>query len=104
VVLVVGLLIGTTLALLFLNTAIAVNSLDATDLRADNAERSQALERLEEQVVAAGTPAALVAAATAAGLVPAGTAAYLVLGPDGTGTLRGLPEPAAAPPAPSEGG
>ncbi|WP_425330390.1 hypothetical protein, partial [Trujillonella humicola] len=34
------------------------------------------------------------------GLVPAGTAAHLVIGPDGSVTLRGTPEPAEAPPAP----
>jgi hypothetical protein len=105
VLLVVGLLVGTTLTLLFLNTAIAVNSLKANEQRAANTERSQQLERLEEQVVTAGTPAAMAAAAAAAGLVPGGTAAYLVLGPDGEATLRGTPEPAEAPaPAPGAGG
>ncbi|MGY1799504.1 hypothetical protein ACI79F_13445 [Blastococcus sp. SYSU D00868] len=103
VLLVVGLLVGTTLALLFLNTAIAVNSLKATQLRAENTERTQTLDRLEEQVVTAGTPAAMAAAAAAAGLVPVGTAAYLVLGPDGSAVLRGTPVPAEAPAAPGDG-
>jgi hypothetical protein len=92
--------VGTTLALLFLNTAIAVNSLRATELRSENTERSQTLDRLEEQVVAAGTPGAMAAAAAAAGLVPAGTPAYLVLGPDGAAILRGAPVPAEGPPPP----
>ena len=39
VLLVVALLVGTTLGLLILNTAIAVDSLKATQLRAANAER-----------------------------------------------------------------
>ncbi|MGY1746216.1 hypothetical protein [Blastococcus sp. SYSU D00695] len=98
VLLVVGLLVGTTLALLFLNTAIAVNSLRETEQRAENVQRTQRLERLEQQVVSAGTPAALAAAAAAAGLVPAGTAGHLVIGPDGALVLRGTPVPAEAPP------
>ncbi|HEX2074439.1 MAG TPA: hypothetical protein VHF92_11680, partial [Geodermatophilus sp.] len=87
--LVVGLLVVTTLALLFLNTAIAVNSLKATELRAENADRAQEVQRLERQVIAGGTPAELASAATAAGLVPADSAAYLVIAPDGSATLRG---------------
>jgi hypothetical protein len=40
VLLVVGMLVGTTLGLLFLNTAIAVDSLKATQLRTQNTERA----------------------------------------------------------------
>ena len=47
---------GTTLGLLILNTVIAVDSLKATSLRAENAERAQEVQRLEQQVVTAGTP------------------------------------------------
>jgi hypothetical protein len=92
---VVALLVGTTLGLLVLNTAIAVDSLKATELRAANAERAQEVQRLEQQVVTADTPAEIARAAVAAGLVRAGAAAYLVLDPDGGATLRGTPEPAA---------
>jgi hypothetical protein len=99
---VVALLVGTTLGLLVLNTAIAVDSLKATELRAENAERAQEVQRLEQQVVTAGTPEEIARAAVTAGLVRAGTAAYLVLDPDGGATLRGTPEPAA--PAGSEDG
>ena len=95
VLLVVALLVGTTLGLLVLNTAIAVDSLKATQLRAENAERAQEVQRLQQQVVTAGTPAEIARAAAAAGLVRAGTAGYLVLDPDGDATLRGTPEPAA---------
>jgi hypothetical protein len=94
VLLVVALLVGTTLGLLILNTAIAVDSLNASRLRAENAQRAQEVQRLEQQVVAAGTPAEIARAAMAAGLVPAGPAAYLVVGADGTAVLRGTPEPA----------
>jgi len=94
VLLVVALLVGTTLGLLILNTAIAVDSLDASRLRAENAQRAQEVERLEQQVVAGSTPAEIARAAVAAGLVPAGPAAYLVLDPDGTTVLRGTPVPA----------
>jgi hypothetical protein len=97
VLLLVVLLVGTTLGLLVLNTAIAVDSLKATQLRADNAERAQEVQRLQQQVVTAGTPVQIARAAAAAGMVPAGTPAYLVLDPDGGATLRGTPEP--APPA-----
>jgi cell division protein FtsB len=97
VLLLVVLLVGTTLGLLVLNTAIAVDSLKATQLRADNAERAQEVQRLQQQVVTAGTPAKIARAAAAAGMVPAGTPAYLVLDPDGGATLRGIPEP--TPPA-----
>ncbi len=101
VLLVVGLLVCTTLGLLILNTGIAVDSLKATQLRAANAERAQEVQRLERQVVAASAPAQVASAAVAAGLVPAGPAAFLVIAADGSSTLRGTPEPAEAPPAPS---
>lgn len=97
VLLVVALLVGTTLGLLVLNTAIAVDSLKATELRAENAQRAQEVQRLEQQVVAGGTPAEIARAAVAQGLVPAGTAGYLVIGPDGEAVLRGTPAPAADP-------
>jgi hypothetical protein len=94
VLLVVALLVGTTLGLLILNTVIAVDSLKATSLRAENAERAQEVQRLEQQVTTAGTPVEIARSAEAAGLVPAGTAGYLVLDPDGGAVLRGTPEPA----------
>ena len=97
VLLVVALLVGTTLGLLVLNTAIAVDSLKATQLRAENAERAQEVQRLEQQVVSGGTPAEIAQAATGAGLVPAGPAGYLVIDPDGGSELRGTPEPASGP-------
>jgi cell division protein FtsI (penicillin-binding protein 3) len=101
VLLVVVLLVATTIGLLVLNTAIAVNSLKATELRSANAEKAEEVQELERQVVSGGTPAELAAAAVAAGLVPAGAAGYLVIGPDGSATLRGTPEPAppSGPPA-----
>jgi hypothetical protein len=101
VLLAVALLVGTTVGLLILNTAIAVDSLKATELRAANAERAEHVQRLEQQVVSAGTPAQIAGAAVAAGLVPAGPAAFLVLAADGSSTLRGTPQPAEAPPTPS---
>ncbi len=107
VLLVVAMLVGTTLGLLVLNTAIAVDSLKATGLRADNAARAQEVQRLQQQVVSGGTPAEIAAAAVAAGLVPAGPAAYLVIDRDGGSVLRGTPEPAEDPagaPAAAEGG
>jgi cell division protein FtsB len=97
VLLVVTLLVATTLGLLFLNTAIAVNSLKAAQLAAANEDRAQEVQRLEQQVIAGGTPAELAEAAREAGMVPAGAAAYLVVGEDGTVTLRGEPVPAEAP-------
>jgi hypothetical protein len=97
VLLVVAMLVGTTLGLLVLNTAIAVDSLKATQLRADNAERAQEVQRLEQQVISGGTPAEIARAAVAAGMVPAGPAAYLVIDPDGGSILRGTPAPAEAP-------
>jgi hypothetical protein len=100
VLFVVAMLVGTTVGLLILNTAIAVDSLKATELRAANAERAQQVQHLEQQVVSAGTPARIAAAAAAAGLVPAGPAAFLVVAADGSSTLRGTPEPAEPPPAP----
>ena len=45
VLLVVALLAGTTLGLLVLNTAIAVDSLEASRLRADNSARAQEVQR-----------------------------------------------------------
>jgi hypothetical protein len=94
VLLVVALLVGTTLGLLILNTAIAVDSLKATQLRTENAQRAQDLQRLEQQVVSGSTPAEIARAAVAAGLVPAGPAAYLVIDTEGGSVLRGTPEPA----------
>ncbi len=103
VLLVVAMLVGTTLGLLILNTAIAVDSLKATELRADNAARAQQVQRLEQQVVSGGSPAQIAAAAVAAGLVPAGPAAYLVIDPDGGSVLRGTPQPAEDPAAAEDG-
>ena len=97
VLLVVALLVGTTLGLLILNTAIAVDSLKATQLQAENAERAQEVQRLEQRVVTGASPAQIASAAVAAGLVPAGPAAYLVIAPDGTVSLRGTPQPAVDP-------
>ena len=94
VLLVVALLVGTTLGLLILNTAIAVDSLDATRLRTENAQRAQEVQRLERQVVSGSTPAEIARAAVGAGLVPAGPAAYLVIEAEGGSVLRGTPEPA----------
>ena len=94
VLLVVALLVGTTLGLLILNTAIAVDSLKATQLRTENAQRARDLQRLEQQVVSGSTPAEIARAAVAAGLVPAGPAAYLVIDTEGGSILRGTPEPA----------
>ncbi len=102
VLLVVALLAGTALGLLVLNTAIAVDSLEASRLRADNASRAQEVQRLEQQVIDGNTPAAIAQAAVAAQLVPAGPAAYLVLDRDGAPVLRGEPAQAEAPPAPAE--
>lgn len=100
VLLVLGLLVGTTLALLVLNTAIAVDSLKATALRKQNALRTDQVQALQRQVVQGSTPQRLAARASAAGLVPAGTPGYLVVQPDGTSTLRGTPTPATSPPPP----
>src|SRR3954449_10791336 len=97
VVLVVGLLVATTLGLLLLNTAIAVDSLEATQQRDANAEQAEQVARLEQQVVAADTAAELARAARAAGLVPPGAAAHLVLQPDGTSVLLGTAVPAPGP-------
>jgi cell division protein FtsI (penicillin-binding protein 3) len=97
VLLVVALLVGTTLGLLVLSTAINVNSIRAGELRAANAKEAQEVQTLQQQVVSNGTPAALAVAATAAGLVPAGSAAYLVIAPDGSSTLRGTVSPAPEP-------
>jgi cell division protein FtsL len=101
VLLVVALLVGTTLGLLILNTAIAVDSLKATELRAANAERAEEVQRLEQQVVSGGAPARIAEGAAKAGMVPAGPAAFLVIAADGSSTLRGTPEPAEAPEAPA---
>jgi cell division protein FtsI (penicillin-binding protein 3) len=96
VLLVVALLVGTTLALLVLNTVIAVDSLKATQLRTANADRAEQLQRLEQQVVSGSAPAEIAREAAAAGLVPAGVAAHLVISPDGSSVLRGTPQPAPA--------
>ncbi|MEI4271003.1 hypothetical protein TEK04_04650 [Klenkia sp. LSe6-5] len=97
VVLLVGLIAATALGLLALNTAIAVDSLRASQQRAANTELSRQVDRLEQQVTQQRTPEQLAADAAAAGLVPAGTVGHLVLGPDGTSVVRGTPAPAAAP-------
>jgi cell division protein FtsI (penicillin-binding protein 3) len=103
VLLLVALLVGTTLGLLVLNTAIAVDSLKATQLRTANADRAEKVQRLEQKVVSGSTPEEIAREAAAAGLVPAGVAAHLVIAPDGSAVLRGTPEPAPAAGA-AEGG
>ena len=106
VLLVVALLVGTTLGLLVLNTAIAVDSLKATQLRTANADRAEELQRLEQQVVSGSTPAEVARAAAAAGMVPVDVPAHLVIAPDGSAVLRGTPQPApaAGPPSAAPGG
>jgi hypothetical protein len=101
VVLLVGLLVATTLGLLLLNTAIAVDSLNATQQRQANADQADQVARLEQRVVDADTAGALARAATAAGLVPPGDAAHLVLQPDGSSVLLGTASPAPAAGAPA---
>jgi hypothetical protein len=97
VVLLVGMLVLTTVGLLLLNTAIAVDSLDASRQRAANADQAEQVARLEQQVITADSAAELARAATAAGLVPPGAAAHLVLQPDGTSVLLGTATPAPDP-------
>jgi protein-disulfide isomerase len=97
---IVGLLTATTLGLLLLNTAIAVDSLNASQQREANAEQAKAVTRLEQQVISADSAAELARAATAAGLVPPGSAAHLVLQPDGTSVLLGTATPAPPPAQP----
>jgi hypothetical protein len=102
VVLLVALLVATVLGLLLLNTAVAVDSLDATQQRQANAEQAKEVARLQQQVIAADTAAELARVATAAGLVPPGSAAHLVLQPDGSSVLLGTATPALpAVPAPA---
>ena len=103
VVLLVGLLVATVLGLLLLNTAIAVDSLDATQQRQANAEQAEEVARLEQQVVAADSAAALARAASEVGLVPPGDAAHLVLQPDGSSVLLGNATPAPDPADPTAG-
>ena len=98
--LLVGMLVLTTVGLLLLNTAIAVDSLDASRQRAANADQAKTVARLEQQVITADTATQLARAATAAGLVPPGAAAHLVLQPDGTSVLVGTATPAPDPSRP----
>jgi len=104
VLLVLALLIGTTLGLLVLNTAIAVDSLKVTSLKAANSQRAEEVQRLQREVTTAGTPEQIAAEAKKAGLIPAGNAGYLVIGRNGQSTLRGTPEPAAPSTATPGGG
>lgn len=97
VIVLVALLVGTTLSLLLLNTAIAVDSLRATEQRTAMAEQAKVVTRLEQQVIAADTAAELARAAAAVGLVPPGDAAHLVLQPDGSSVLLGSATPATPP-------
>ncbi|NEK93998.1 hypothetical protein GCU67_07395 [Modestobacter muralis] len=100
VALLVALLVATTLGLLALNTAIAVDSLKANQQRTANAQQAEEVSRLEQQVVAADTATELARAAAAAGLVQPGSPAHLVLQPDGTSVLLGTAVPAPDPNAP----
>ena len=101
VLLVVGLIVATALGLLALNTAVAVDSLDATRQETANKAAQERVDRLEQQVVSGGTTAELARRAAENGLVPAGVPGHLVLDPDGTSRLQGAPSPAPAPaPAP----
>jgi hypothetical protein len=93
------LLVGTTLSLLVLNTAIAVDSLKATSLRQQNAQRVQVEQWLQQQVIEGSTSQQLADEARRAGLVPAATPGYLVVRARGS-SLRGTPSAAPAAPAP----
>jgi hypothetical protein len=100
VLLVLALLVGTTLSLLVLNTAIAVDSLKATSLRHENDRRVQEEQLLRQEVINGSTTQRIAAEAKKAGLVPAATPGYLVVQPHGS-SLRGVPSRATAPATPS---
>jgi len=100
VLLVLALLVGTTLSLLVLNTAIAVDSLKATSLRHENDRRVQEEQLLRQEVIDGSTTQRIAAEAKKAGLVPAATPGYLVVQPHGS-SLRGVPTPATAPATPT---
>jgi hypothetical protein len=90
-------LVATTVSLLLLNTAIAVDSLEASQRRAAIADQAQQVDRLEQQVLTGSTAGELARDAADLGLVPSGAAAHLVLGPDGTSAVRGEAVPAEPP-------
>ncbi len=94
IVLVLGLMILGTIALLGLNTVIAADSFRAEQLIARNAELAVAEQELQRQVAEGLSPEALAEAARELGMVAAGTPAFVVIGPDGSIVIQGTPVPA----------
>lgn len=98
--LVVALLGGGVCLLLALNTSAAANEVRERDLASSVDSLSAQAQDLRRQIAEREAPGSLAAAAAALGMVPGKAPAFLVLGPDGTVTVLGDPQPAPLPPAP----
>lgn len=103
VLLVMGLLLTGLVATLWLSTAAAADSYRLQDARVAARELSAQSERLHREVASMESAPELARRASALGMVPVQDPARLVVRPDGSVTVVGVPMPATAkaPPVPA---
>ncbi|MHB9754262.1 septum formation initiator family protein [Streptomyces sp. BYX5S] len=95
VLLVVLLLGGGLITLLMLNSSLNEGSFQLTKLKKQTTELTDDEQQLQREVDAYSAPDALLRRARELGMVPGGDPVFL----DPDGTVKGMPSPAAAPPA-----
>jgi cell division protein FtsB len=100
VLLVLSLLGGGLVALLLLSSASSADAFTQRALQRDNRELSIREQELARQVAASEAPGALAERARRMGLVEGAEPGFLVVGPDGSATVKGSPVPATSPPPP----
>ncbi|WP_425834896.1 septum formation initiator family protein [Streptomyces fractus] len=96
VLLVVLLLGGGLITLLMLNSSLNEGSFQLTKLKKQTTELTDDEQELQRDVDSYSAPDALLRRARGLGMVPGGDPAFL----EPNGTVKGMPSPAAGPPAP----
>ncbi|MDQ3734416.1 MAG: hypothetical protein M3400_10535 [Actinomycetota bacterium] len=94
IILVLGLVILGTIALLVLNTVIAADSFRVQQLIQRNAELAVTEQGLQRQMSEGLSPQTLAEAARDLGMVPAAQPGFILVGPDGSVVIVGSPVPA----------
>jgi len=102
--LVAGIVILGLCCLLGLNTAAAADELKRNKIAAKQAEVEAQIEELTREIATTQAPNALAEAAAKIGMVPAPNPAFMVIGANSKVTVRGVPKPVPATPAPTPSG
>ena len=100
VLVVLSLLGGGLVALLLLSSASSADAFTQRKLQQENRALSIREQELGRQVAASEAPGALAQRARQLGLVEGADPGFLIVGPDGSATVKGSPVPATSPPPP----